>query len=161
MAESLFSPSWYRVAHLTPRLRKHAQILRHEYRSQTWYVLQDLTSERFRPGAVDHASERHDPTSRPGRLEPSRALDLQGTARRECVGVFRHSRHSLAVSHTPQSIDQVIILHMVRRLAIHDYDLMVCRVDTRDSSLEKLYTRSTQNLRKRASLDHLIGGKLR
>lgn len=47
MAESLFSPSWYRVARLTPRLRKHAQILRHEYRSQTWYVLQDLTSERF------------------------------------------------------------------------------------------------------------------
>src|SRR5712692_332391 len=38
----------------------------------------------------------------------------QGTARRECVGVLRHSRHSLAVSHTPQSIDQVIILHMVR-----------------------------------------------
>jgi putative peptide zinc metalloprotease protein len=30
-----------------PRLRKHAQILRHEYRGQTWYVLQDLTSERF------------------------------------------------------------------------------------------------------------------
>ena len=47
MAESLFSPSWYRVAKLTPRLRKHAQILRHEYRGQTWYVLQDLTSERF------------------------------------------------------------------------------------------------------------------
>ena len=47
MAESLFSPSWYRVARLTPRLRKHAQILRHEYRGQTWYVLQDLTSERF------------------------------------------------------------------------------------------------------------------
>jgi putative peptide zinc metalloprotease protein len=47
MAESLFSPSWYRVAQLTPRLRKHAQIHRHEYRGQTWYVLQDLSSERF------------------------------------------------------------------------------------------------------------------
>ena len=47
MAESLFSPSWYRVARLTPRLRKHAQIHRHEYRGHTWYVLQDLTSERF------------------------------------------------------------------------------------------------------------------
>src|SRR5947209_13653409 len=85
----------------------------------------------------------------------------QGTARREGVGVFRHSRHSLAVSHTPQSIDQVIILHMMRVLLIHDHDLMVCRVDTRDSSLEKLDMRSTQHLWKRAPLDHLIGCKLR
>jgi len=47
MAEALFSPNWYRVAKLTPRLRAHAQIHRHIYRGQTWYVLQDLTSERF------------------------------------------------------------------------------------------------------------------
>lgn len=47
MAVSLFSPAWYRVAKLTPRLRKHAQLHRQEYRGQTWYVLQDLTSERF------------------------------------------------------------------------------------------------------------------
>ena len=32
---------------LTPRLRSHAQIHRHQYRGQTWYVLQDLSSERF------------------------------------------------------------------------------------------------------------------
>src|SRR6266581_7724997 len=36
----------------------------------------------------------------------------QGTARRECVGVLRHSRHGLAVSHTPQSIDKIIILYI-------------------------------------------------
>src|SRR4051812_22578785 len=47
MALTLFSPSWYRVAQLTPRLRKHAHLHRQEYRGQTWYVLQDLTSERF------------------------------------------------------------------------------------------------------------------
>jgi putative peptide zinc metalloprotease protein len=47
MAEALFSPNWYRVAKLTPKLRAHAQIHRHVYRGQTWYVLQDLTSERF------------------------------------------------------------------------------------------------------------------
>src|SRR5579864_6807436 len=47
----------------------------------------------------------------------------QGAARRECVGVLRHSRHSLAISHTPQSIDQVIILHMLPVLMIHDHDL--------------------------------------
>ena len=47
MADSLFSPSWYRVAGLKPRLRSHAQIHRHQYRGQLWYVLQDLSSERF------------------------------------------------------------------------------------------------------------------
>jgi putative peptide zinc metalloprotease protein len=47
MSQQLFSPSWYRVAKLTPRLRTHAQIHRHQYRGETWYVLQDLASERF------------------------------------------------------------------------------------------------------------------
>jgi putative peptide zinc metalloprotease protein len=47
MATSIFSTSWYRVAALKPRLRSHAQIHRHEYRGETWYVLQDLTMERF------------------------------------------------------------------------------------------------------------------
>jgi putative peptide zinc metalloprotease protein len=47
MSESLFSPSWYRVAHLTPRLRSHAKLHRHQYRGQTWFVLQDRSNERF------------------------------------------------------------------------------------------------------------------
>lgn len=47
MSEALFSPSWYRVATLTPRLRTHAQLHRHQYRGQTWYVLQDRSNERF------------------------------------------------------------------------------------------------------------------
>jgi putative peptide zinc metalloprotease protein len=47
MSQQLFSPNWYRVASLTPRLRAHAQIHRHQYRGETWYVLQDLASERF------------------------------------------------------------------------------------------------------------------
>jgi putative peptide zinc metalloprotease protein len=47
MSQSLFSPSWYRVAKLTPSLRAHAQIHRQEYRNETWYVLQDPTSERY------------------------------------------------------------------------------------------------------------------
>ena len=47
MAESLFSSSWYRVADLTPRLRSHAKIHRHRYRNQTWYILQDHSTERF------------------------------------------------------------------------------------------------------------------
>ncbi len=47
MTTSLFSPSWYRVADLTPRIRRHAHIHRHRYRGQIWYVLQDLSTERF------------------------------------------------------------------------------------------------------------------
>ena len=44
---SLFSSSWYRVAQLRPRLRRHAEIHRHTYRGQIWYVLQDRSAERF------------------------------------------------------------------------------------------------------------------
>lgn len=47
MGEALFSPSWYRVATLVPRLRGHAQVRRHQYRGQIWYVLQDRSNERF------------------------------------------------------------------------------------------------------------------
>lgn len=52
MSESLFSPSWYRVADLKPRLRKHAELHRHDYRGKVWYVLQDHAggrSHRFSP----------------------------------------------------------------------------------------------------------------
>ena len=47
MSATLFDPSWYRVAELTPRIRSHAQFHRHEYRGQIWQVLQDHSSERF------------------------------------------------------------------------------------------------------------------
>ena len=47
MSEAFFSPSWYRVATLAPRLRSHAQLHRHQYRGQIWYVLQDRSNERF------------------------------------------------------------------------------------------------------------------
>jgi putative peptide zinc metalloprotease protein len=43
----LFSPSWYRVAALKPRLRSHAQIHRHFYRGQLWYVIQNHATGRF------------------------------------------------------------------------------------------------------------------
>jgi putative peptide zinc metalloprotease protein len=52
MVDSLFSPSWYRVADLLPRLRSHVEIHRHEYRDDVWYILQDHVSgrsQRFSP----------------------------------------------------------------------------------------------------------------
>lgn len=47
MSAPLFSPSWYRVAALRPRLRSHAHVFRHVYRGERWYVLQDDASGRF------------------------------------------------------------------------------------------------------------------
>jgi putative peptide zinc metalloprotease protein len=46
MAGMLFSPSWYRVAALKPRLRGHVDIHRHSYRNAIWFVLQDHSSGR-------------------------------------------------------------------------------------------------------------------
>jgi len=54
MAETLFSPSWYRVAELKPRLRNHVEIHRHDYRGKIWYILQDQAggrSHRLAPAA--------------------------------------------------------------------------------------------------------------
>ncbi|GLS43619.1 PqqD family peptide modification chaperone [Methylobacterium brachythecii] len=47
MAQSLFSQSWYRVASLRPRLRRHAEIHRQSFRGEIWYVLQDHQTGRF------------------------------------------------------------------------------------------------------------------
>jgi putative peptide zinc metalloprotease protein len=54
VSDTLFSPSWYRVAALKPRVRAHAQILRQSFRDQVWFVLQDHAAERshrFSPAA--------------------------------------------------------------------------------------------------------------
>ena len=54
MSEELFSPSWYRVAALKPRLRSHIRIHQHQYRGETWYILQDSVTgrhHRFTPVA--------------------------------------------------------------------------------------------------------------
>ncbi len=47
MTQPLFSDTWHRVAQLTPRLRGHAVIHRHQYRGQTWYVVEDRATQRF------------------------------------------------------------------------------------------------------------------
>jgi len=44
---SFLSDQWHRVAHLRPRIRRHARIFRSHYRGQLWYVMQDRTSGRF------------------------------------------------------------------------------------------------------------------
>lgn len=47
MSKSFLSSSWYRVAHLKPRLRDHTDLHRQMFRGQVWYVLQDHASGRF------------------------------------------------------------------------------------------------------------------
>ena len=54
MTTDLFSPLWYRVASLRPKLRRHAEIHRHEYRGLPTFILQDHASgrsHRFTPSA--------------------------------------------------------------------------------------------------------------
>jgi putative peptide zinc metalloprotease protein len=54
VSADLYSPSWYRVAELRPRLRSHVRIHRHHYRGERWYVLEDRVSRRmhrFNPAA--------------------------------------------------------------------------------------------------------------
>jgi putative peptide zinc metalloprotease protein len=46
VAESLFSPFWYRVSDLHPRLRAGVRVQRQIYRGQVWYLLIDAASGR-------------------------------------------------------------------------------------------------------------------
>lgn len=43
---ALYSPYWYRVADLAPRLRRHVQVCRHLYRGAPWHILHDRASDR-------------------------------------------------------------------------------------------------------------------
>ena len=50
----LFSPHWYRVAELRPRLRRHVRVHRQVQRGQVWYLLEDPLggrSHRLTPAA--------------------------------------------------------------------------------------------------------------
>ncbi len=49
MEKPLFSPYWYRVSQLQPRIRNQARIHRHYYGKEQWYVLQDhVTGKLYR-----------------------------------------------------------------------------------------------------------------
>lgn len=47
MSESLFSPHWYRIAELHPRLRPQVSVRRQVSRGQSWYVLHAPAAKRF------------------------------------------------------------------------------------------------------------------
>jgi putative peptide zinc metalloprotease protein len=54
MSEDLYSPHWYRVAKLKPKLHSHIEIHRHDYRGLIWYIIEDKgtgRNHRFNPAA--------------------------------------------------------------------------------------------------------------
>lgn len=54
MSDNLFSPHWYRIANLKPKLYGHIEIHRHDYRGLIWYIMKDATTgrhHRFNPSA--------------------------------------------------------------------------------------------------------------
>ena len=54
MTGSLYSPHWYRVAKLKPKLFSHIEVHRHDYRGLIWYIMEDTSSgrnHRFNPAA--------------------------------------------------------------------------------------------------------------
>ncbi|MGV6858944.1 MAG: hypothetical protein ACWA5X_08220 [bacterium] len=46
MNDELYSPQWYRIAELYPRLREHVQIHRQTQRNHIWYLLEDQATGR-------------------------------------------------------------------------------------------------------------------
>jgi len=44
--DPLYSPSWYHVAELRPRVSRQVRFHRHEYRGEVWYVVQNPTARR-------------------------------------------------------------------------------------------------------------------
>lgn len=47
MSSAFLSPDWYRVAPLKLRRRSHVQVVRHVYRNNPWYIVQDLQAGKF------------------------------------------------------------------------------------------------------------------
>jgi putative peptide zinc metalloprotease protein len=47
VSSGLYSPSWYRVCDLKPRLRAHTEIHRQRFRGDIWYLLQDHQTGMF------------------------------------------------------------------------------------------------------------------
>jgi putative peptide zinc metalloprotease protein len=47
VSSGIYSPSWYRVADLKPRLRAHTEIHRQRFRGAVWYLLQDHQTGQF------------------------------------------------------------------------------------------------------------------
>jgi putative peptide zinc metalloprotease protein len=111
MAESLFSPSWYRVESLRPRLRRHARVYRHAYRGDLWYVVQDPSSGRHH------------------RLSPAAHAFVGLMDGDSTVGELWHAVSTRMGDEAPTQDDVIRLLGM-----LHTADLLQC--DVTPDSLE-------------------------
>jgi putative peptide zinc metalloprotease protein len=118
VADTLFSPSWYRVANLKPRLRKHTQIHRHEYQGEVWFILQDHAggrSHRFRPAAYRLV----------GLMDGKRTIDD-----------LWHSLNEQAGDEAPTQDEAIRLLGQ-----LHAADAMICDVTPDSEELFRRYQR--------------------
>ena len=121
--ESLFSPRWYRVAGIHPRLRSHVRVSRHVYRDQVWYLLQDQSSGRHH--RVDETAFHFI-----GRMDGKRSTDE-----------IWHSLLNQLRESTPTQDDTIEIL-----CQLSDNDLLQCEITP---NVAELFRRRFEKDRKR------------
>ena len=121
--ESLFSPRWYRVAGIHPRLRSHVRVSRHVYREQVWYLLQDQSSGRHH--RVDETAFHFI-----GRMDGKRSTDE-----------IWHSLLNQLRENTPTQDDAIEIL-----CQLSDNDLLQCEITP---NVAELFRRRFEKDRKR------------
>lgn len=126
MTQSLFSPQWYRVAQLHPRLRAQVSVQRQHWRDQHWYVLSDKVSGRQH--RINAAAYQFI-----GRCDGKRSVQSVWDA------VLESSRDNAPTQ------DEVIGL----LAQLHENDLLQCE-HTPDS--ETLFHRRKERVRKRRQL---------
>jgi putative peptide zinc metalloprotease protein len=121
--ESLFSPRWYRVAGIHPRLRSHVRVSRHVYRGQVWYLLQDQSSGRHH--RVDETAFHFI-----GRMDGKRSTDE-----------IWHSLLNQLRENTPTQDEAIEIL-----CQLSDNDLLQCEITP---NVAELFRRRFEKERKR------------
>ncbi len=122
MSSSLYSPSWYRVVDLKPRLRAHTEIHRQRFRGAVWYLLQDHQTGHFH------------------RLSPSAHLVLcLMDGRRNINDIWKRAGETLGEEQPTQE-------EIIRLLAqLHSADLLL---DKLPPNMEELNERADDHARR-------------
>lgn len=103
------SPYWYRVSEIRPALREHAEIHRHRYRGEVWYVLEDPTAERFHrfTPAIYEVLQLFDGEHTVAEIHElaGEILDDEAPTQQELIGVLAqlHSADALATQVEPDT----------------------------------------------------------
>jgi putative peptide zinc metalloprotease protein len=125
MSTSLFSPRWYRVANLHPRLRRHVQVQRRPSRGQVWFVLRDTLSGRHH--RVNEAAWRV-----AGRFDGSVSVQQAWNAVRELHGEQAPTQHE--VIHLLSQLDAA---ELIQCESTPDVAELFSRGETRKQALRR------------------------